>query len=127
MHIEEAVPQKWQLILSWGALRGAIAIMLVLLIPENIVIKGWEYTTSVQDILLSMTIAVVLFSIFVKTLSLSPLIKKLGLDTLDDIETLQFIFEKIILIENSLKRIDYIRAEKYIDEEEGNILKKEYQ
>jgi hypothetical protein len=101
--------------------------MLVLLIPENIVIKGWEYTTSVQDILLSMTIAIVLFSIFVKTLSLGPLIKKLGLDTLDDIETLQLLFEKIILLENSLKRIDYIRAEKYIDEEEGNILKKEYQ
>ena len=92
--------------------------MLVLLIPENIVIKGWEYTMSVQDILLSMTIGVVLFSIFVKTLSLTPVIKKFKLDALDDIETLQYLFERIMLYENSLTRITYIREEKYIDEAE---------
>ena len=124
--LEEKVPATWQFILSWGALRWVIAIMLVLIIPENIILQGWEYTISIQDILLSLTIWVVLFSIFIKTLTLSPLIKKLQLNELSDIEFSQYLFENIILLEQSLTRIHTIREGRYIDEEEGDILKNVY-
>lgn len=37
--LEETIPMKWQHLLSWGSLRGALAIIMVLLIPEDLVLS----------------------------------------------------------------------------------------
>lgn len=34
LRVEEHIPLSWQHLLSWGSLRGALAVMMVLLIPE---------------------------------------------------------------------------------------------
>lgn len=33
LKVEENIPMSWQHLLSWGSLRGALAVMLVYLIP----------------------------------------------------------------------------------------------
>lgn len=71
--IEERVPKKWQLLLSWGSLRGALAIIMVLLIPENIVVDGWTYDVAPRDFLLAITIGCILATLFIK----APLMKKI--------------------------------------------------
>jgi len=54
-------------VLIWGGLRGGIAVALALSLPDN------EYKAAI----LSITYAVVLFSIIVQGLTVKPLVKRM--------------------------------------------------
>ena len=64
------VPGGWQLVLSWGGIRGSVAIALVLALPEEL-----PYWWTIQ----SMVFAVVLFGLLAQATSLRPLLGRLGL------------------------------------------------
>lgn len=125
---EEKVPRSWQHVLSWWALRGWLAVMMVLLIPSDIVVPGWhDPSFSIRDVLLSLTIGVVVFSIFVKTLTIGPLIRHFGIDKLRDIEELNYIEWRILMASEALAKIGKIQLGGYIDSVEVRILTEKYQ
>jgi len=64
------IPVNWQHVLFWGGLRGALALALVLGLPE---------TMPERQILVSATFGVVLFSLLVQGLTIGPLLKRLSL------------------------------------------------
>jgi CPA1 family monovalent cation:H+ antiporter len=64
-----AVEQRYQHMLFWGGLRGALSLALALTVPDNVPER--------DDIIIS-AFAVVTFSIFVQGLTMSPLIRRLG-------------------------------------------------
>lgn len=64
------IPGRWRLILSWGGLRGVIAVALVLSLPTEL-----PYWWTVQ----SMVFGVVLFSLLVQGTTSTKLIRKLEL------------------------------------------------
>ncbi|MBN8431081.1 sodium:proton antiporter [Microbulbifer salipaludis] len=64
------IPQSWRLVLSWGGLRGVIAVALVLSLPTEL-----PYWWTVQ----SMVFGVVLFSLLVQGTTSTRLIRKLGI------------------------------------------------
>lgn len=64
------IPKSWRLVLSWGGLRGVIAVALVLSLPTDL-----PYWWTVQ----SIVFGVVLFSLLVQGASSTRLIRKLGL------------------------------------------------
>jgi Na+:H+ antiporter len=63
------VPSKHQFVLFWGGLRGALALALVLGLPAWVANRGE---------IISVTFAVVAFSIFVQGLSMTPLLRRIG-------------------------------------------------
>ena len=65
-----AIGRAYQHILVWGGLRGALALVLALALPDTI--------TERREIIIA-AFAVVAFSIFVQGLTISPLIRRLGL------------------------------------------------
>lgn len=65
--LDNNIPMKWQILLTWGGLRGAIAIALVLTLPVDL-----PYWWTIQ----SMVFGVVLFSLLVQGTTNSYLIKK---------------------------------------------------
>jgi CPA1 family monovalent cation:H+ antiporter len=65
----ERIPWSWSVILTWGGLRGALPMVLVLSLP-----KGFPH----QELLVSMTFGVVILSILVHGLTMSPLLGWLG-------------------------------------------------
>jgi CPA1 family monovalent cation:H+ antiporter len=65
------VPGRWQHVLFWGGLKGALSMALILGIPRGRV-PQWEQ-------FLVMTFSVVLFSLVVQGLTMRPLLKLLGL------------------------------------------------
>jgi monovalent cation:H+ antiporter, CPA1 family len=65
-----AVKRDYQHVLVWGGLRGALALVLALILPETVVER--------QQIIVA-AFAVVAFSIFVQGLTIAPLIRHLGL------------------------------------------------
>lgn len=63
------IPVGWQIILSWGGIRGTIAVVLVLSLPVSL-----SYWWTIQ----SMVFGVVFFSLIAQGLTIGPLIKKYG-------------------------------------------------
>jgi NhaP-type Na+/H+ or K+/H+ antiporter len=72
-HVSEPIPLKWQHILSWGDLRGAISLALVLSLPVSL---GAE-----RDMLQVMAFGVVLFTLLVQSTTMAPLIRWLKIIT----------------------------------------------
>jgi monovalent cation:H+ antiporter, CPA1 family len=68
---EPNISSSWQHVVNWGGLRGVIPLVLVFSLPE-----GFAY----KEQLLLYTMGVLLFSLFVNGLSISWLLKALGLD-----------------------------------------------
>jgi CPA1 family monovalent cation:H+ antiporter len=66
----ERIPWTWSVILTWGGLRGALPMVLVLSLP-----KDFPY----RELLVSMTFGVVILSILVHGLTMSPLLRWLGI------------------------------------------------
>ena len=60
---------RHQHVLFWGGLRGALALALALSLPEDL---------PRRDVIVTITFAVVAFSIFVQGLTITPLLKRLG-------------------------------------------------
>jgi monovalent cation:H+ antiporter, CPA1 family len=66
----EKIPWSWSVVLSWGGLRGALPMVLVLSIPRDV---------PSRDLLVTMTFGVVLLSLLIHGLSISPLLRWLGI------------------------------------------------
>lgn len=63
------VSGRYKHVLFWGGLRGALALALALELPDSIPLR---------DTIISVTFAVVAFSIFVQGLTMTPLLRRLG-------------------------------------------------
>lgn len=79
LSIEAHVPASWQKLLSWGSLRGALSIIIVLLIPEDFTIDGWALEHTPRDFLLALTIGCILATLFIKAPLIVPLMKKFNI------------------------------------------------
>jgi len=66
----ERFPWTWSLALTWGGLRGALPMVLALSLPASFQYRGTIVT---------MTFGVVLISILVHGLTMSPLLRRLGI------------------------------------------------
>lgn len=78
--LEAPIPGPWRRLLAWGSLRGALAIIIVMLIPEDFSVAGWAYAYSPRDFILALTIGCILATLFVKALTIGPMIKRYKLD-----------------------------------------------
>jgi CPA1 family monovalent cation:H+ antiporter len=84
--IENEIPSTWVKLLSWASLRGALSIIIVLLIPADYRIEGWNLDHSVRDFLLALTIGCILATLFIKSPLITPIMKKLKIDTPDPLK-----------------------------------------
>jgi CPA1 family monovalent cation:H+ antiporter len=66
----EQIPWSWSIVLSWGGLRGALPMVLVLSLPRDV---------PSRDLLVTMTFGVVVLSLLLHGLSISPLLRWLGI------------------------------------------------
>ncbi|MFZ2095618.1 MAG: Na+/H+ antiporter [Anaerolineales bacterium] len=71
--VAEPIPVRWQHVLNWGGLRGAISLALVLSLPLAL--------SSDRDMLRVMAFGVVLFTLIVQSTTMSPLIRWLKVIT----------------------------------------------
>ena len=65
----ERIPFRWCSVLTWGGLRGSVPMVLVLGLPQDF---------AHRELLVTMTFGVVILSILIHGLTMSPLLKWLG-------------------------------------------------
>lgn len=84
--LRERIPIAWTHLLAWGSLRGALAVMIVLLVPATLTVPGWTLSITVQQFLLVLTVACIFATLFIKAPTIGPLIRRLKLDALTSLE-----------------------------------------
>ncbi|WP_294957033.1 sodium:proton antiporter [Sulfurovum sp.] len=112
-------PFRWSLAMEWGGLRGALSMVLVLSLPDSMAMK---------DVVVTLVFGVVLLSIFVQGLTMTPLLKMLGIISK---RTQVFGYEelkaRISLLEDALDDLDRAEKRRMLSKSSAENLKEEYQ
>jgi len=105
---EKAISKKWQIIMWWGGLRGAIPIAMALSIPlflDNAGTIPFPY----RDTILAVTFGVVLGTLLIQGLTLRPLLKGLGFYASTKKEAEKEEKEISVLLRDSMDELSTLR------------------
>lgn len=135
--LEEHIPKSWVKLLSWGSLRWALALMMILMIPwvgdsgyEQLMafqeLVWWAYDFSIKDFLLVLTIWSIMFTLFVKAPTTPMMMKELEVDKLHRLE--EFEHEEWIILANLkiLEKLESSHKKAYLTQIEYEELKFKY-
>ncbi len=102
--VSEPVPVSWQHILNWGGLRGAISLALVLSLPINL---GPE-----RSLLRVMAFGVVLFTLFIQSTTMSPLIRWLKIIVRSESQIeYELHHARLTALQSAIARLDNMHAD----------------
>lgn len=93
------IPLAWQHVMVWGGLRGALSMALALSLPRDL---------PERPLLVAMVFGVVLFSLIGQGLSMSPLLKKLGLvsQPAEALEAYQRLKARLLMGRQALEQLE---------------------
>lgn len=115
LKLEEHIPMSWQNLLAWGSLRGALAVTMVLLIPDTWRPEGWSFTYTPKEFIMALTIGCIYATLFVKAVTIGPMIKRMGLDSLTDVEKVEYRDASNYIHAHVLQRLNTLKEKGYID------------
>lgn len=127
LKLEAPIPLSWQHLLAWGSLRGALAITMVLLIPPEFTVSGWQYAFSVPEFLLALTIGCIFATLFIKATTIGWIMEKLRISDFTDIEKLEHTEAEALVYLQVLLRLRQFKDKGYIDDHSYNRLSAEYE
>ena len=127
LKIEEKIPRSWQLLLAWGSLRGALAIIIVLLIPESTTVPGWTLEYSVRDFLLALTVGCILATLFIKAPLIDPIVRRLKINQPEPINEAYEADLGVYYLLTAQSRFDTHKTRGFVREAEYVDLKKDMQ
>jgi CPA1 family monovalent cation:H+ antiporter len=113
----------WQHLLSWGSLRGALAVTMVLLIPADTTVPGWTFDMSIRDFMLAITVGCIFATLFVKATTIRGFMRKLKLDALTNIETVEYEEAKALMHHEVADRLVRYTERGYISAEAAERLR----
>lgn len=121
--LEAPIPASWQRLLAWGSLRGALAIIIVMLIPENLTVPGWEHSYSLRDFILALTIGCILATLFIKALTIKSLINRYHLNEPLAIDQAHDVDLGIYYLLTEQSRFDTQKTRGFVRESEYDVLR----
>ncbi len=127
MRLEERIPTSWQHLLSWGSLRGALAVIMALLIPDNLTVSGWSFDFSVKEFILAITIGCIYFTLLIKATTIGTIMRKLKIDALTPIEKVEYHESKAIIVNKALEKLRELETQGYVGAKEFERLREFYE
>ncbi|MBN2718996.1 MAG: cation:proton antiporter [Deltaproteobacteria bacterium] len=124
---EEHIPSTWQHLLSWGSLRGSLALIMVLLIPDDISLPDWPYEVSIKEFLIAITIGSIYFTLLIKAPTIGKLVQWLKIDQLLPHENLSYYKSKALIYRDLSNHIEALFSHGEISERQYEKLKSDYQ
>lgn len=94
---EESIPLNWQHLMAWGSLRGSLAVIMVLLIPDDISLPNWPYEFSIKDFIIAITIGSIYFTLLFKANTIGKMVSWLKIDALLPYEELSYYKSKALV------------------------------
>lgn len=116
---EKNIPSSWQHLMAWGSLRGSLAVIMVLLIPDDISLPNWSYEFSIKEFIIAITIGSIYFSLLIKATTIGKVVRWLKIDVLLPYEQLSYYKSKALIYMDIINRSKelydnhYISAEQY--------------
>lgn len=80
-----------------------------------------------RDFIISLTLGCVVFSVFVKTITIAPLIRRFKIDALTEIEEFEYAECRTLMATEALEKIRRIRKSGYVDAAEERLLAGKYE
>lgn len=127
MKSEAPIPMTWQHMLSWGSLRGALAVTMVLLIPDSLTLPGWIHEFSVKEFIAALTIGCIYFTLLVKATTIGPMMKKMKLVDLSPLESIEYHESRALTTAKVLERLKDFYEKGYVKDQVFEQLKQEYE
>lgn len=123
LKLEANIPKSWTQLLAWGSLRGALAIIIILLVPADLQVSGWELPYTPRDLLLALAIGCILATLFIKGLTIAPFIRRMGLNKPTLLERAHTIDMGIYYLLTKKSRFAVHKTRGFVREEEYKSLK----
>jgi monovalent cation:H+ antiporter, CPA1 family len=123
---DSRIPLSWQHLLSWGSLRGALAVTMVLLIPPDLAVRGWTLSMSPKDFLLAITVGCISATLFIKAPTIKILMRRLKLDQLTTLEEVESLEARALIHHKVRERIERFKERGYISNDIATTLLKEH-
>jgi len=124
---EESIPLNWQHLLSWGSLRGALAVIMVMLIPDDLTLPNWHYDFSIKEFITAITIGSIYFTLLIKATTIGKVIRWLNIDSLLPHEQMSYFKSKALIYQSLKAKTKDLFAHKNISETQYQILISEHQ
>ena len=124
--LKHKIPWNWQKLLAWGSLRGAIAMTMLLFLPDNFSGISCDFPVSTKKFLSAITIACIIFTILFKTLTTKAIIKKMKIGELTKEEKFTLHQMKKIADKSILNKIADFKKDNYFFEDALKNLSKKY-
>lgn len=103
---KERIERSWELLLSWASIRGALAIIVALLIPKDLTVEGWNLPYSVHELVLALTIGCILATMFIKAPLVSYFIRKMGIDRPSPLQIANSLDARMLQLRNESRHLD---------------------
>ncbi len=113
---EASIPWNWQHLMAWGSLRGSLAVIMVLLIPDNISLPNWHYDFSIKEFIVAITIGCIYFSLLIKATTIGRVIQWLKIDALLPYEQLSYYKSKALIYMDIANRTQELFDNHHISE-----------
>ncbi len=118
MDKEGKIPANWQHLMAWGSLRGSLAVIMVLLIPDDLSMAGWSYDYSVKELIAALTIGCIYFTLLVKANTIGPMVHWLKIDKLMPYEQLSYYKSKAMIYMEIINHAEKLLNEQQINQEQ---------
>ena len=124
---EEPIPASWMSLLSWGSLRGSLAVIMVLLIPNDLTIPGWTLDFTLKQFIVAVTIGSIYFTLLVKATTIGKVMHALKIDALTSEEEVGYYKSKAQMYDESLHKLENLLKSHLLNKEQYEDFQLHYQ
>lgn len=126
LRLEQPIPLSWQHLMAWGSLRGALAVTMVLIIPDTLSHPGWKEAYSIKEFILALTIGCIYFTLFIKATTINAAIRRFRINELQGLEPLEYLEGKVYVYAQSVLRMVSLHDQPHVDKAARQALQAKY-
>lgn len=94
--VNSQIPASWMHITNWGGLRGALPLVVILSLPEDFVYK---------DILTTLVLGIVFFTLIINATTIKYLLKFFGLDKINQTNEIEVKITELLILRKLSKKL----------------------
>lgn len=124
--LEQHIPRSWQHLMAWGSLRGALAVTMVLLIPDTLSHPEWTQAYSIKEFIMALTIGCIYFTLFIKATTINGAIRRFRINELQGLEPVEYREGKVYVYAQTLLRLASMQNQPHVDKAALQALQERY-